>query len=270
MTKKTTRTTKKAVKKTAKKRGVSKSDANKKARSTPFKSKLGHDPLAWISGDDAADLGISFDDIDSKVEETLDQLEQVVPSTQPEAAEVENNVATQVDVEEVKTVESETLVDNSLADQGWGLFDDEPEEVVEKPVELVSDDGSWGLFGEDESTDYTSAPIGEGVAWGLFADDSVGDAEVEHDAINIVLPSTFNVAEVAKVYHDIDVEIHKNHDIVLDASGVETIDAAGLQLLFAVQKELKRHDCKLVIKDAADKLEVLSKSSLINEIVGVA
>lgn len=270
-TKKTRKTTTKKV--SRKKKSTAKKATVKKARSTPFKSKLGHDPLAWITGDDAADLGISYDEIESRTEATLKQLDQVIPAEEP----VEKNPG----INEQEAIETETAVvplentDTKIADQqpsvedmaaqGWGLFDDEPEdETTEIKQETVSD-GSWGLFDEEES----SLPVGEGVAWGLFSDeDSV--AEVEHDAIVIPLPEAFTVASVSKLYHDIDLQIHENHDMVLDAKDVETIDAAGLQLLFAVQKELKRHDCRLVLKDANEKLEVLSKSSFINDIVGMS
>jgi len=271
-------TAKKAVmKKTAGKKTTAKKDLHKKAKSTPFKSKLGHDPLAWISGDDAADLGISFDDIEANVEQTLDELEQIIPSVSTEPViddvttdETESSaLEPAIETKSSKPVEEPT---EETANQGWGLFDDEPESepVIEVPAEpekaaeVVSDDGSWGLFGDDEP----QPPVGEGVAWGLFADED--DVTVDHDAVEIRLPSTFSVSEISKIYHDIDLKIHENHDMILDASEVELIDAAGLQLLFSVQIELKKHDCKLVIKDASDNIEALSNSSLIREIVGVS
>jgi len=277
---KKTTTKKSARKKAVSRKSPAKKEINKKAKSTPFKSKLGHDPLAWISGDDAADLGIAFDDIDANVEQTLEELEQIIPAkpSEPFVAEatvedIENTTSEAIEGNEAETVTAEVGADTTTdASQGWGLFDDEPTQTLEIETEsepapaVVSDDGSWGLFGDEEP----QPPVGEGVAWGLFADEGEGDAEVEHDAINIRLPAAFNVSEISKTYHDIDLKIHENHDIVLDASDVEVIDAAGLQLLYSVQKELKRHDCKLVIKDANENIESLSNSSLIREIVGVS
>ena len=269
---------KSAAKKKVAKKAPAKKELHKKAKSTPFKSKLGHDPLAWISGDDAADLGISFDDIDAKVEQTLDELEQIIPAVPAEPNVIEEAGGTNdkdviepdVDIETPISIEETSSVVAPDVDQGWGLFDDEPEPVaitaVKEMEEVISDDGSWGLFGDEEP----KPPVGEGVAWGLFADEGDGDVSVDHDATSIRLPATFSVSEISKLYHDIDIRIHENHDMVLDASAVEIIDAAGLQLLYSVQKELNRHDCKLVIKDANDNLESLSKSSLIKEIVGVS
>ena len=137
-----------AVKKIGGKKTTAKKDLHKKAKSTPFKSKLGHDPLAWISGDDAADLGISFDDIEANVEQTLDELEQIIPSV-PAEPDIDN-----VDTDDTESsapetaVETESTIPVETENQGWGLFDDEPESetevaaVEEKATEVISDDGS--------------------------------------------------------------------------------------------------------------------------------
>lgn len=265
MTKKKVMPKKKTVtNKTVKKRITNKKAAASKPGKSPFKSKLGHDPLAWISGDDAEDLGIAYDDIDAK-RDTLAQLEQVLPSVDKTEENAESN-----DIEETQTLS---------ADEGWGLFDDEPvekandaslseensgQEAATSYAPVASDDGSWGLFGDEPASEL---PVGEGVAWGLFAEDD--DATVEHDAIIINLPAVFNVAEVSRVYHELDNYLHKNHDLIIDASQVETIDASGLQLLFAVQKELKKRDCKMVLKDTSERTNVLSRSSFINELIGI-
>jgi len=268
------KTTVKKAKKTTAKTTKKKSSVVKKKlkpKSSPFKSKLGHDPLAWITGEDASDLGVSFDEIDSKLKDSASQMDQVLPAVDLTDTQKQPETHNEPVHEETTDVTPAESFDSD--DASWGLFsDDEPEEkssVVEAITESVeSDDGSWGLFG-DESEDKP-LPVGEGIAWGLFADESDINVDVDHDAITIHLPATFNVAEISKVYHDFEEQIMKDHDIVVDASEVEAIDATGLQLLFACQKELQRRGCKMVIKDASAKAELLSSSSFINELLGMA
>lgn len=275
MVKKTTAKTTKKKSSIVKKKPKSKI----KPKSSPFKSKLGHDPLAWITGEDASELGVRFDELDSKLSNSSSQVDQILPAV--DSQDHQGNQAVPLP-EDVSVSEEETSVEPVVStveaidsdDGSWGLFgDDEPEEksiAVEARVESVdSDDGSWGLFGND-GQEEKSLPVGEGIAWGLFSDESGADADVDHDAIIIHLPATFNVSEIRKVYHDFDDHILKDHDIVVDASDVETIDATGLQLLFACQKELQKRGCKMVIKDASAKAELLSSSSFINELLGMA
>jgi len=271
----TTKKTKKPAAKTTKKKAATTRKKQKaKPRASPFKSKLGHDPLAWITGEDASDLGVSFDDIEAKLESTQDQFDQVIPPLETVVHAESEPVIAEPSVENVQP-DSEPVVVESKSesidsdDGSWGLFgDDEPETIETKSASVNSDDGSWGLFGDD--SEDKSLPVGEGVAWGLFVDESGTDSAVDHDAITIHLPAAFNVAEISKIYHDFDVEINKDHDVVVDASEVEVIDATGLQLLFACQKELQRRGCKMVIKDASEKVELLSSSSFINELLSLA
>ena len=261
-------TAKKTAAKTTKKKTPATIKKHKaKPKASPFKSKLGHDPLAWITGEEASDLGVSFDDIDAKVDTINDQIDQILPPSE---------ALTPVEMEPVtvepaaKNIQHESEPESIDSDDGsWGLFGDDEPAVIETKIESVdSDDGSWGLFGDD--SEDKPLPVGEGVAWGLFADENATDTVVDHDAITVHLPSAFNVAEISKIYHEFDEQINKDHDVVVDASDVETIDATGLQLLFACQKELQRRGCKMIIKDASAKAELLSSSSFINELLGMA
>ncbi|MDH5392532.1 MAG: STAS domain-containing protein [Gammaproteobacteria bacterium] len=243
---------KKSVKKTTKKVAAKKkSTAAKKVmakpKKSPFKSKLGHDPLSWITGEDANEYGVSFDDIGSGSEAAVNKVSGIKP--------------------DITVVENE----NALADEGWGLFDDEPSIVASSEEESNSDDGSWGLFSADDDSATDSAlPVGEGVAWGLFEENTPVDSDVDSDALVVNLPAAFNVAHINKVYHDFEMVIDKSSDIIVDASEVETIDATGLQLLFATQKELQKRDCKLVIKDASEKIELLSSSSFLSNLLNIS
>jgi anti-anti-sigma regulatory factor len=249
-------------KKTSTKKKVS---AKASAKKSPFKSKLGHDPLAWITGEDASDLGLSFDEIEADSSQHVEALDQIVP------AEVSEPVASEVTAETV--IIEEAVVEEKVsvnADEGWGLFEDDDVPIGATTKEEVSDDGSWGLFGDDEATTSDSLPIGEGTAWGLFADEAAEDSIVDYDALTIHLPANFNVAGINEVFHEFEAVVSKNQDVIVDASNVDTVDAIGLQLLYAGHKELQKHGCKMVIKDASDRVELLSKSTFINEIIGIS
>ncbi|MDH5517295.1 MAG: STAS domain-containing protein [Gammaproteobacteria bacterium] len=256
--KKTTKTT--AVKK--------KSPAVKKhkiaVKKSPFKSKLGHDPLSWITGEDASEFGISFDDIDAKVRSAVDIADGVAKDIEQDQISTLSHQETEV-AAEVNTVTEKTV--NVAADDGWGLFDDEPL-ITESPA-VQANDASWGLF-EDEKATEKSLPVGEGVAWGLFAENTPEDTSIDAEALTILLPAAFNVANINKVYHEFEEVIHKEIDIVVDAKEVETMDATGLQLLYVAQRELQKRSCKLVVKDASEKIELLSTSSFINNVLDIA
>ena len=267
-----------AAKTTKKKSTINKKKLKAKPKASPFKSKLGHDPLAWITGEEASDLGVSFDDIDAKVESTKEEMDQILPSVDNSiyAESEQTSIETTALSESQKEASEAENIPESIesTDGSWGLFDDDQESDKSNHIEAESksnspdNDDSWGLFDDDPET--SSLPIGEGVAWGLFADESATSPEVDHDAIIIHLPAAFNVSEISKIYHDFDEHMNKDHDVVVDASEVETIDATGLQLLFACQKELQQRGCKMIIKDASEKAELLSSSSFINELIGMA
>ncbi len=271
--KSTTKTTKKktaaAVKKVpAKKKTATKKKA--KAKKSPFKSKLGHDPLAWITGDDATELGLSFDDIESSSSSSA--LDEIIPAVQvaEDSIEVNEVAAEPVSVIE-QNVASETVADTAppVSDDGsWGLFGSKEETPVTAQSE-TSDDGSWGLFGSEEA-EASDSSTDEGIAWGLFEDELATDTDIDHDALTIHLPASFNVSVISKVYHEFEEIISKNHDVIVDASDIETIDAVGLQLLFAGRKELQKNGCKMVIKDGSKRVDLLSKSSFINELIGIS
>ena len=280
--KKATKTTKKksstvTKKVPAKKKVAPKKKAKAKIKKSPFKSKLGHDPLAWITGDDASELGLTFDNIESNIDTSSNALDQILPSTpvaestdfsEPEASEEQSNsfIEEVADVAESSNdISTQAKVDTTsdiLDDGSWGLFDDDEDESPALPV--TADDGSWGLFGDDDSSSD------EGVAWGLFEDELGTDTDIDHDALTIYLPATFNVSQVSKVYHEFEEVISKNHDVIVDATDIETIDASGLQLLFAGRKELQKNGCKMVIKDGSKRVDLLSKSSFINELIGIS
>ncbi|MCK4707148.1 MAG: STAS domain-containing protein, partial [Gammaproteobacteria bacterium] len=251
-----------------KKKAATKTKARATVRKSPFKSKLGHDPLAWITGDDASELGLTFDEIGSN-KSVSDALDEILPISHESVAETIEPVVEEVSIEQ-PVIEISAASDDM--DQGWGLFDDdvavETVAISNSAKEEVSDDGSWGLFGDDEDTTSDSLPVGEGTAWGLFEDDLAAGTEVDHDALIICLPATFNVAAINNVFREFEEIVNKNHDVIVDASEVETIDAVGLQLLYASHKELQRNDCKMVIRDASERVELLSKSTFINDIIG--
>ena len=245
-------------------KSVTKKTRTHKTTPSPFKSKLGHDPLSWINGEDAQELGISFDDIESNVDETpYIPEEKILPKADvyEEPAEVRTEVAS-------APVKQDTAPVENLADQGWGLFDDDIDvpgpEVHETQAEVISDDGTWGLFGDEPAL-----PVGEGVAWGLFSDEFAEDSTVDSSAQVINLPAVFNVAEMDKYYHQFERLINEEHDVIVDASETENIDACGLQLLYASHKALQKRNCKLVMKDSSEKIGLLSKASFINEILGI-
>lgn len=257
---KKTKTVKKAANKVA-----SQKKQVKKAKPTPFKSKLGHDPLSWLNGEDAQEMGISFNDIKSD----KDQLEKVLPEIS--SNDSEEQATAELAPEIVQVIETD-VQQESLADQSWGLFDDDDDistaVTIETKAEVISDDGTWGLFGNDEP-ESPGLPVGEGIAWGLFASDITEDSTVDGSAQIIHLPSVFNVASMDKLYHEFERLINEEHDVIVDASEIEIIDACGLQLLYASHKELQKRSCKLVMKDASEKIGLLSRASFINEILGI-
>lgn len=258
--------------KTTKKATTAAKKIAQKTKPSPFKSKLGHDPLSWINGADAQELGISFDDIESHTEQKLEQLDHIIP---PSASElVSENVSAEIIVSE-EIISSSPVLDND-ATQGWGLFDDEiiPVQANVSQEEVISDDGSWGLFGDDADNNVTATaqsvcPVGEGIAWGLFGDEAEADPYIDSSAPVIRLPAVFNVAEIDRIYHEFEKLIEQGDDVVVDAKQMEVIDACGLQLLYASQKELQRRNCKLVIKDTSNKIALLSRASFINEVLGI-
>lgn len=259
----------KTVKKTATKPVSKKKDTKKSVSPRPIsKSKLGHDPLSWINGEDAQELGISFDDIQSDEMQMIKQAAPLLPDIDcdnAESDELELNVA------EVNNVSKDSTVSAEPEDQGWGLFDDDISvaPVIEAKSEVISDDGVWGLFADDD-TEAQNFPLGEGVAWGLFEEsDQAHDSTIDGSAQIIHLPGVFNVASMDKIYHEFERLINEDHDVIVDASETEVIDACGLQLLYAAQKELQKRNCKLVMKDASENIFLLSRSSFVNEILGI-
>jgi len=276
--KKTEKTTKKKRASSVKKTSAKKKSADK-AKTSPFKSKLGHDPLAWITGDDASELGLKFDEIEANSEETISELDQILPAASASAnnADTDHSEANEIaeEIQQVAAVEATPEPESELPDDSWGLFadDDEDADIVVAGQsstfsETASDDGSWGLFGDEASASETNPD--EGVAWGLFEDELAVDTNIDHDALTLHLPVNFNVSEVSKVFHEFESLVAKSHDVVIDATDIETIDATGLQLLFAGRRELQKNGCKMVIKDASKRVDLLSKSSFINELIGIS
>ena len=276
--KSTEKTTKKKRTRSVKKTSTKKRAADK-AKSSPFKSKLGHDPLAWITGDDANELGLKFDDIEINTDQTINELDQILPTATASDKNTDTNhsevTAFTEETQQSTVVETAAEPEPVIPDDSWGLFedDDDGEDIVvagQSPSfsETASDDGSWGLFGGDSAGSDKNPD--EGIAWGLFEDELAFDTNIDHDALTLHLPVNFVVSEVSKVFHEFEDLISKSHDVVIDATDIETIDATGLQLLFAGRRELQKNGCKMVIKDASKRVDLLSRSSFINELIGIS
>jgi len=277
MAKKNAEKTTKKKKTSSVKKTSTKKKAVDKAKTSPFKSKLGHDPLAWITGDDASELGLKFDDIEVNSEQTINELDQILPATSASDNTTNTNHSEEnafiEETQQATVVETAAEPEPVLPDDSWGLFEDDDADIVvagqsSSSSETTSDDGSWGLFGDD-SPESDKNPD-EGIAWGLFEDELAVDINIDHDALTLHLPVNFVVSEVSKVFHEFEELISKSHDVVIDATDIETIDATGLQLLFAGRRELQKNGCKMVIKDASKRVDLLSRSSFINELIGIS
>jgi len=80
----------------------------------------------------------------------------------------------------------------------------------------------------------------EGTNFGFFGDDEQAQAEtLVSDNDLLVLDSELTIKNIANFKHLIDDHLSQHAEIRLDASGLQKIDTAGLQLLFSLQKSLR-------------------------------
>lgn len=232
-----------------KKKQSSSTHTNKKA-----KAKLGHDPLAWISSDDAQQLGIEQGHADEGVRTQLD----INPDDQQKDSEF---IAEQTSSDdEITTIQQEVSVGEDVA---WGLFENDTESV--QPAvkdDITNEQGiTWGLFDDEpvinDMGEETDIDAQEGAVWGLFENDGISSNDDSEDIIT--LPSIFNIAEVDKVYLQIENLLNSGRDIKINTAAVESIDAAGVQLLFVFQQEAKQRGINIHWLNESDSIRVAAK-----------
>ena len=80
--------------------------------------------------------------------------------------------------------------------------------------------------------------------------------EVPHNETlkqNIIqLAQDFTIIGISEVYNVLTAHLEENHDIVIDASNVQSVDTAGLQLLLAFSLELNKRGCDLELRNPSD------------------
>jgi len=66
------------------------------------------------------------------------------------------------------------------------------------------------------------------------------------------LPQHIKLAHVVDLKNDLTPLLEKEQDIHVDASGVSSIDSAGLQLLIAASQHQKMHNHALILEKPSD------------------
>jgi len=138
--------------------------------------------------------------------------------------------AAQTDSQTQAETQADTQADT--AGEGWGLFD------AGGPAADADADSAgegWGLFAPS-----TPAPAAQGVADEVAKDGSWGLFAVPRDAQRIKLGSSLLFADVNSCYQQL-LGASERGAVSVEGRAVERIDAAGLQLLCALQRSERYH-----------------------------
>jgi len=133
---------------------------------------------------------------------------------------------------------------------------------TKKPV--MSHDPLAGLDSEDG---VQAGATGETAAAATVADDAVGSATA---GAVFILPSSLTIAEVGELYPALAERMQQGGDFVIDCSGVDAVDGAGLQLLAALNKSAIEHEVSLGWRGATEVLRQAIAELGLNDLLEVA
>ncbi len=83
----------------------------------------------------------------------------------------------------------------------------------------------------------------------------------EQEKINLKLATTLGIESAAQFYQELLSVVETNQPVVLSASAVESVDAAGLQLLTAFCRELSERNVSFRWQTPSEPLLLSAKSA---------
>lgn len=162
--------------------------------------------------------------------------------------------------------EVSAMTDDKTQDPGFGFFDEEDSAVATaKVVESASADPGFGFFSEEEDEKESSKSLEtDDPGYGFFTDPAekqVVDASSDSQQNSISLGGELTIRTVTTIRELIEQSLVAGLDIKLSAKSLSKIDTAGLQLLFSLDRTLKKQSHELfwvspspVINEAATAL----------------
>ena len=138
-----------------------------------------------------------------------------VPEIGPVSAETEQKIIQEIEPETVEVVDEEHSFEELAT---------EPEAITETEV----------IDQETKKEEVTDMDVKDG---------------------DFKLDGPISIADVAELHEKFKALLAEGHDLEIDCSDVEGVDAAALQLLTAFINEAEKQDNKLVWKDPSDSLQ---------------
>jgi len=101
----------------------------------------------------------------------------------------------------------------------------------------------------------------------------MNSSETKDDTSTLILPNVVDIASCSNLHHELNNLLNaSNQKIVLDASNVERISTAGIQLFVSLHKTTAKLHKKLVLSSATDTVSSafsdLGLTQMYNELAG--
>ncbi|MDQ6993806.1 MAG: STAS domain-containing protein [Mariprofundus sp.] len=114
-----------------------------------------------------------------------------------------------------------------------------------------------------------SAPVGEAVEWIKAAVTVDATApEATHVSDIVVLEGSLCIADAEAMHQRLSQVLAIHSTITIQAEMLTRVDAAGLQLLYTLVKELKEHGGKVIWKSVSDELKEAAVAIGLTEAIG--
>ena len=233
--------------------------ANKK----PSKSVLDYDPLAWLAEEDDITEEPDKEDIvpaTQKVASNKTVTKKAVkkkavikkPAVKKTASkkatlkkpkaieEISNQTETEkpaIKEVDVTIIEANDMNDSKEEDQGFGFFDDAPEDVPVTATEETEDEQGFGFF--DSAEQLTTQSV-----------------ELDEATHIIKLGAELTIRSVSACKELIDGNLSNGFDIKIAAGDLQKIDTAGLQLIYSLNK---------CLESTSQSITWVSSNSIIND-----
>lgn len=202
-----------------------------------------HDPLSWLM-QDTPDGGTGSEEVNKK------------PQKQEQIADEESNNTTSIQKEE----------ENKFMEEVLSTAGDSSESVIEDKADMHSNvddiDEGENIAMQTETMEETGA-VEKGVT------EVIDDAN-SSDEEKLVLDEDISIIRVAQLKENWLPFIDSTKNITIDASQVEDIDTAGLQLLLSFVKTVKSTGREVYWDSPSETLSVAVKETALKEVMGLA
>jgi len=195
----------------------------KKVAKKPSKSVLDYDPLAWL-GEEKEDIS----DVKPENSKKSATDNSGVKKSNTRKAATKKSVSKKA---VTNNTETENMSNSTEESQGFGFFDDEPEEKESEQSQ------GYGFFDSSEPLTSQAAAVDR--------------------ATNIIdLGAELTIRSVSTCKTLIDENLSNGFDIKLSAGELQKIDSAGLQLIYSLNKTLEK---------TSQSISWVSSNSIIND-----